>query len=96
MLFVITDGAQTMHKGTTTPLAQAAKPLKDKGVEIWSVSVGEGPERSELESIASHKDNVVELESYDVLAKVVLDLKKIACTGGLVVKMFDACHLERK
>ena len=80
---MITDGAQTKSgkKGPYTPLAKASQPLKDKGVDIWSIGVGKGVNRTELETIASDPKKVMIVRSFKELKPVVEELQRKACEG---------------
>lgn len=67
--FVITDGKQT-KTGQYTPLATASKLLKDKGVQIVAIGVGElrtVVDYTELLDIASTNEYVFVAKSFDEL-----------------------------
>lgn len=80
---MITDGQQTKSgfKGPYTPLDKASQPLKDKGVDVWSVGVGKGADRSELEIIASDPGKVLVIQSFKELKDVLEQVQKAACEG---------------
>lgn len=80
---MITDGAQTTNgaKGPYTPLDKASQPLKDKGVEVWSIGVGKGAKKSDLETIASDPRKVIMVKSFKELKDILDDVQKAACEG---------------
>ena len=55
---LFTDGKQSRF-ADRIPLAQAAKSLKDKGVKLYVIGVGNGPSQEELESMVDDKVNHV-------------------------------------
>lgn len=71
MAIVLTDGVQTVEKGDTRKskdiLEEAVKPLKDKGVEMFSIGIGRvrtlGVE--DLVTIASKTENVHVAEKFN-------------------------------
>ncbi|XP_022806051.1 uncharacterized protein LOC111343164 [Stylophora pistillata] len=79
--FVLTDGAQTTNgkKGPYVPLDIASKPLKDKGIEVWSIGVGKNAQRVELETIASDPGKVLTVKSFKELKSILTEIKKAAC-----------------
>ena len=85
--FVITDGKQT-KTGQYTPLARASKLLKDKGVQIVAIGVGEirtVVDYSELLDISSRSEDVFVAESFEDLqnpGKARLFRRKV-CDGKL-------------
>lgn len=67
--FVITDGKQT-KTGQDTPLAKASKLLKDKGVQIVAIGVGElrtVVDYTELLDISSSTEYVFVAKSFEQL-----------------------------
>ena len=81
VLFVLTDGSQTINQGPTTPLDEAAQPLKNKGVEIWSIAVGKYANKEQLVQIASRPDTMLQLDDFSSLGNVIENLKTISCKG---------------
>ena len=81
VLFVLTDGSQTINQGPTTPLDEAAQPLKNKGVEIWSIAVGKYANKEQLAQIASRPDTMLQLDDFSSLGNVIENLKTISCKG---------------
>ena len=82
---MITDGAQTTNgkKGPYTPLDVASQPLKDKGIEVWSIGVGKGANMADLETIASDPGKVILVKSFKELNNIVKDIEKAACEGAV-------------
>ena len=80
---MITDGAQTTNgaKGPYTPLDKASQPLKDKGVDVWSIGVGKGAKKSDLITIASDPGKVIVVSSFKNLKDILSDIQKAACEG---------------
>ena len=79
---MITDGQQTTSRAYT-PLDKASQPLKDKGVDVWSIGVGKGANKAELETIASDPEKVIIIQSFKVLKDILDDVQKAACEGKL-------------
>lgn len=84
MAIVLTDGIQTVKDGETRKskdlLQEAVKPIKDKGVEMFSIGIGGVNQLSveDLFTIASDEGNVHIVESFsneinDILKGVVLE-----------------------
>lgn len=80
---MITDGAQTTNgvKGPYIPLDKASQPLKDKGVDVWSIGVGKGAKKSDLVTIASDPGKVIMISSFKNLKDILGDVQKAACEG---------------
>ena len=87
---MITDGAQTRNgkKGPYIPLAKASQPLKDKGVDIWSIGVGKRVNRTELETIASDPKKVMIVGSFKELRPLIEELQRKACKGKFSFQIF--------
>nr|XP_058971731.1 uncharacterized protein LOC131798056 isoform X6 [Pocillopora verrucosa] len=75
---VITDGQQTTSKAYT-PLDQASKGIKDKGVEVFALGIGSGVDTSQLRQIASSNDNVFTAPGFDELESVVKPIVEKTC-----------------
>jgi len=89
---VITDGAQTTSgiKGPYTPLDKASQPLKDKGVDVWSIGVGKKASKADLVTIASDPGKVIVTSSFKSLKDILDDVQKAACEGiQITVFYFD-------
>ena len=80
---MITDGSQTRNgkKGPHTPLVNASQPLKDKGVDIWSIGVGKGANISELKIIASDPEKIILVSSFKELKPIIEEIQRRACDG---------------
>jgi len=79
---VMTDGVQTKDpkdkRSVTEILAEAAQPLKDKGVRVISLGIGQRVDRASLQTIATG-DYVFSARSFNDLRRMVRDLKKGTC-----------------
>lgn len=74
---VITDGKSNSRSET---LAEAGK-LRNSGVIIFSVGVGDGVDRSELSGMASKSSYVFDVASFSALDSIRDKLTKTACEG---------------
>ena len=77
---MITDGKQT----TTLPytrLSVASRGIKNKGVTVYVLGVGSGPDRAELEQIASGPNYVFTSSSFRDLQDIAPGITKRFCTG---------------
>ena len=66
VIVVITDGEST----DTDKLEQEAALLKEAGVTIYMVGVGEKVNAAELNSVATGPDFVYETRNYDSISKI--------------------------
>lgn len=82
---MITDGVQTKNGkvGPHIPLADASQPLKDKGVEIWAISVGKPANNTDLEVIASDPEKVILVTEFEDLTHIPEEVQRAACEGTL-------------
>ena len=82
---VITDGEQSKKDDSKLSvdqiLAQAAQPLKDKGVRVIALGIGKKVNMENLETIASDKRLVFKASSFHSLLRIVTSLKKGTCLG---------------
>ena len=76
---VITDGKQTTTRGFT-PLDEASKDMKDKGVVVCSLGVGSGVNSEQLRQIASSDDNVFTSTGFEELTDVVKPIVQKSCS----------------
>ncbi|XP_074624581.1 SCO-spondin-like isoform X5 [Acropora palmata] len=80
---VITDGEQSKKDDSKLSvdqiLAQAAQPLKDKGVRVIALGIGKKVNMENLETIASEKRLVFKASSFHSLLRIVTSLKKGTC-----------------
>ena len=80
MAIVITDGKQT----TTLPytrLSEASRGMKNKGVIVYALGVGSGPDRAELEEIASGREYVLTSSSFKDLQNIAPRITGQLCEG---------------
>lgn len=82
---MITDGVQTTNGkiGPHVPLANASQPLKDKGVEIWAISVGKPANNTDLEVLASDPEKVIVVQEFEDLMHIPDEVQSVACEGML-------------
>lgn len=82
---MVTDGVQTTNGkiGPHIPLANASQPLKDKGVEIWAISVGKLANNTDLEVLASDPEKVILVEEFEDLTHISDEVQNAACEGML-------------
>ena len=82
---MITDGEQSKKDDSKLSvdqiLAQAAQPLKDKGVRVIALGIGKKVNMENLETIASDKRLVFKASSFHSLLRIVTSLKKGTCLG---------------
>ena len=72
---LITDGEQTNNAN----LSVASSGLKNKGVTVYAIGVGKNFKESELQNIASSKEHVLNISSFqelDMLNSVLLNMCK--------------------
>ena len=76
VLIIVTDGKSTGKE----PPKQAVKPVKENGVRIYVVNIGEDTDKDELEDIVPTDENIYPVknpdEVPDVATKLVEDIKK--------------------
>ena len=58
LLFVITDSGQAPDQKPSTPLDRASLPLKNKGIQVYALGVGDKVPEQNLRDIASRPQNV--------------------------------------
>ena len=77
---MITDGKQT----TTLPytrLSVASQGIKNKGVTVYAIGVGNEADRAELEQIASGSEYVFTSSSFSDLQNIAPRITKRFCSG---------------
>ena len=77
---MITDGRQT----TTHPhtrLSEASRGMKNRGVVVYSLGVGSGADRAELEEIASGPEYVFTSSSFKDLQNISPAITRLLCQG---------------
>lgn len=77
---VITEGTQTT-KEAYTELSVASSGLKNKGVILYAIGVGDNYDRSELEDIASGSEYVFTSPSFKEIANLSSPLRAQFCKG---------------
>lgn len=77
ILIVITDGVSDDRN----MLNDTALKLRDKGIIIYAVGVGEADQK-ELEAMAGNKDNTIHVENFDKLKDIYLPLQESVCTNA--------------
>ena len=84
---VVTDG---ISKNRTKTLRQA-RTLKRMGVKMFSVGVGLANfiDYDELNGVASNKEHVLMVDSFDELAKNIIKLVKLICPGKCMLRFMD-------
>ena len=79
----MTDGEQTTdakaERSVNEILAEAAQPLKDKGISVISLGIGRRVNRESLKAIAASEDLVFMAKSFNALRRMVRNLKKGTC-----------------
>ena len=77
---VITDGKQT-KTGVYTSLAVASEGIKNKGVTVYAIGIGNGVDRNELEEIASDSEYVFTPSSFRALRTIAPLIRTEICEG---------------
>ena len=80
LAFVITDGKQST-KENYTRLSEASQGIKNKGVTVYALGVGNGVDRAELEEIASSSDYVSTASSFEDLLFISSGIRQLFCAG---------------
>lgn len=82
-IIVLTDGNQTTS-GKYTPLSEASRPLKEKGIRIVTVGVG-NIDANQMAVLSPNKQNRFNPKSFDDLLPLVEIMFSNAslCTGKL-------------
>lgn len=87
--FLLTDGEQTPSNGAVS-LDRAARRIKNEGVRIVAIGVGENVKKEELNSIASSDQDVILADTFDSLLEEVEPLTISVCRG-LESKFLKKC-----
>ena len=80
-MIVITDGKQTTTN-RFTELSVASQGVKNKGVAVYAVGVGNGADTAELEEIASGSKYVYTSASFRDLQSIAPEIRKRLCGGN--------------
>ena len=80
---VLTDGKQTTGRFAPDALAlfEASKPLKEKGVQVFSLGITAAASKAQLIEIASADEHAFKVETFGELADIVNRIKKKICIG---------------
>lgn len=82
IVIVLTDGQSSNPAQTKT----AAAALHASGAEVISVGIGTSVTKPELQTIASDNNHVFQVQNFDALNQIRLDLEKSACQTSSVCK----------
>ena len=77
---LFTDGEQTTENvNDLIPLKEVASRLKDRGIVLFAVGIGEKVKRSQLLEIASGEEYVIMMESFSALRESAKKIAALAC-----------------
>ena len=90
LAIVFTDGKSNSGRN----VLNEAQLLKDDGVDIFAVGVGDGINQNELESIASIPKSIYKLHisGYDALFNVINNITQIACDTNAFIPLNTSVH----
>ena len=77
----MTDGQQTDFKVSYTPPHKAVKPLRMKGVEVFTMGITGDIDVDELVKTASGPDHCYSTKYFDELERKTKEMSKTICTG---------------
>ena len=83
---MITTGKQTADQGVYLPLDIASSRLQSKGAAVFVLGIGEDADTSELNEIASSRNNVFRVDSFENLDDRVPTIRKGICKLGKTVR----------
>ena len=83
ILLVLTDGRQTREPDVSDAedLHKASRPLKENGVQVYSLGIGQDIDIGELLDIASDDESVFSARDFDELQSIVAGITKQTCKG---------------
>jgi len=81
---VITTGKQTADQGVYIPLEVASSRLQSKGAAVFVLGVGDDVDASELNEIASSRNNVFKVDSFEDLDNAVKTIRGGICKLGKI------------
>ena len=94
---VLTDGRQTRAPDVTDAegLHTASRPLKESGVQVYSLGIGQDIDIGELLDIASDDESVFSAKDFDDLQTIVAGITQQTCKGRLGIDDFfkDSLHI---
>lgn len=79
----MTDGIQTRDVAGAEELHIASKPLKEKGVQIYSLGIGSNYDIGELLDTASDERSVFKAGNFEELLSIVSSITQQTCKGTL-------------
>jgi hypothetical protein len=83
VVIVLTDGASNVNAAMTIPNANK---IKNRGINIISVGIGNQLNQQELEGIASTIDDVYNVNDFDKIGLILEGLVKSACQQPVIVE----------
>jgi len=83
VVIVVTDGASNVNPAMTIPNANK---IKNRGINIISVGIGNKLNQQELEGIASTKDDVYNVNDFDKIGLILEALVKTACQQPVIME----------
>ena len=92
-MLILTDGKQTRDRGPFIEPSLIAEKIKRKGVQIYSVGIGDSIDKAELNSIASDPSKVVLTESYGSLSNLADNIEELICKGTLHYIIYTFKHI---
>lgn len=78
VMIVLTDGRQSQDFDTV-PLSVAVRPLRQLGVKIYAVAIGDEVDLGELNQITDSRDDVISVSDFDDLANMASDVASKSC-----------------
>ena len=87
----MTDGIQTRDVEGVEELHIASKPLKEKGVQIYSLGIGANYDIGELLDTASDERSVFKAGNFEELLSIVSSITQQTCKGNLKSNILFCC-----
>lgn len=78
VMIILTDGRQSQDYDNV-PLTVAVRPLRELGVRIFAVAIGDEVDLSELNQMTDSKDDVIPVSDFDDLANMANDVALKSC-----------------
>ena len=78
VMIILTDGRQSKDYDNV-PLTVAVRPLRELGVRIFAVAIGDEVDLSELNQMTDSKDDVIPVSDFDDLANMANDVALKSC-----------------
>ena len=89
----MTDGMQTRDVEGAEDLHIASKPLKEKGVQVYSLGIGANYDIGELLDTASDERSVFKAGNFEELLSIVSSITQQTCKGNLRSNILFCCIL---